>query len=136
MPAIHPALTAHHLTLLILALFLLGLALLYLFPASSAYVSTSPSGVWLLREGQWARVQGHLESWTGKSSGLSLRLCADVGGCVTVYVPQQARGSLDETALPPIQALRAWGEVSSAQGGARFLRAHKIELLTESELEK
>ena len=127
-------LTHQHLSLLIFALILIGLALLYLFPLSSAYSPASPSGVWMLREGQWAQVQGQLESSQSKTGGLSLRLCAQTGGCVSVYAPEQTDGTLDAVELKPGQAMRVWGEVASAQYGAKFLRAHRLELLTTSEL--
>jgi len=136
MPAFwHPAtLTPQHLTLLIFVLLMAGLALLYIFPISSAYVSTSPSGVWLLRDGQWAQMQGTVESIEGKTGGFSLRLCASAGGCVSVYAPERIGGAADLAEVKKGQALRVWGETASAQGGARFLRAHRIEFLTQSEL--
>ena len=127
-------LSSTHLTLLIFVLLMAGLALLYIFPTSSAYVSSSPSGVWLLRDGQWAQVQGRLESMESKTAGFSLRLCASAGGCVSIYAPERINGLADAAELKTGQALRVWGETSSAQGGARFIRAHRIELLTESEL--
>lgn len=127
-------LSSTQLTLLIFVLLIAGLALLYIFPTSSAYVSSSPSGVWLLRDGQWAQVQGRLESMESKTAGFSLRLCASVGGCVSVYASERIEGMTDAASLKAGQPLRVWGETASAQGGARFMRAHRIELLAESEL--
>jgi len=128
------ALSPVHLSFLILLLILIGLSLLILFPLSSAYSLTSPSGVWLMRDGQWAQVQGSLDRSTAKSGGLSFRLCEAAGGCVSIYAPEQMEGFSELASLRNGQPMRVWGEVSSAQYGARFIRAHRFELLANSEL--
>ncbi|MFA5108112.1 MAG: hypothetical protein WC492_01100 [Candidatus Micrarchaeia archaeon] len=109
-----------------LAVALLGILILYFWPAQSGFATVEIARINVMDDGQKVQFVGTVQKITAKSGGNTLSVCSLDEECISVYAPDEIVG--DWSAQDPIYSR---GEVNisgtiSAMYSNRFVRAQKI----------
>ena len=117
-----PILDEKRLSLLALALAIIGLLGLYFWPQTVAYEPTAPALVAIAEDGAKVEVSGIANSVTDKGTSTSIKLCDEKEECVSVSI---SKAAAVDYAVMKGDSIIIDGVASSYQY-AKFIRADKI----------